>query len=539
MDIVEATPVPKLQLAIASLIQVTEAFSIMVLFPFMAFMVEDFGCKPLGMYTGFLAASFCMAQFFSTPVWGFLSNRYGRKPILFWGTLGVCVGQLVFGFATSYPQAIAGRVLGGILCGNLGVLKTFLTEISDTTNRGSCFSVLSSSWSIGTVFAPLLGGLLSSPAKKYPDHFDEGGLFGVYPYLLPVAVCICVNLVTAFMVFFFLVETKTGTKRSLKPTGGSMEMAKFVSLPTEENENEHGDEQTRVSDDDEDDDDDIELGDGIDIYDSGNKSPKSVVVIADGVDVSIESSTNVVKPDAPHLFSRNSVFFSTMSYGLLALGYVVIDETLPLYFKLSKDSGGFSFGSSQIGVLFSIGGIFMVFFTVICLPYVANIDKPLLFKIGVVLSIPSIMAFPFIPYLAELMNGEGEKLRWALLVIAVTVKNCSASLSFTAVTIQVNESADNDEELSHVNSLGQSIASFSRAVGPACGGILWSFSLANNFVEGNFVLTILIIFCASYANYRIPRSNDNPDDCQEMDVKQIRPKKTRRIKSKKNSVQVL
>ena len=57
--------------------------------------------------------------------------------------------MLVFGLARTYTQAVCGRLLSGILCGNLGVLKTFLTEITDTTNRGGGFAVLSISWSIG------------------------------------------------------------------------------------------------------------------------------------------------------------------------------------------------------------------------------------------------------------------------------------------------------------------------------------------------------------------------------------------------------
>lgn len=154
------TPLPMDQMACAFFLQMTEALNITVLFPYMAFFVEDLGKDGpnLAIYVGMLAACFCGAQFISTPIWAMLSDRYGRKPTLFLGTLGTGLGMLIFGFATTYEQAIAGRVISGLLCGNLAVLKAFLTEITDTTNRGPGFSVLAISWSIGTVFSPLIGG---------------------------------------------------------------------------------------------------------------------------------------------------------------------------------------------------------------------------------------------------------------------------------------------------------------------------------------------------------------------------------------------
>ena len=159
------TPLPMDQMTCAFFLQMTEALNITVLFPYMAFFVEDLGKDgpDLAVYVGILAACFCAAQFVSTPVWAMLSDRYGRKPTLFLGTLGTGLGMLIFGFATTYEQAIAGRLISGLLCGNLAVLKAFLTEVTDTTNRGPGFSVLAISWSIGTVFSPLIGGTYSIP----------------------------------------------------------------------------------------------------------------------------------------------------------------------------------------------------------------------------------------------------------------------------------------------------------------------------------------------------------------------------------------
>ena len=86
---VEVTPLPYLQIVAAFSLQFTEALNVTTLFPYMAFMVEDFGFesgKSLGIHVGLLAASFCTAQFFSAYFWAMAADRYGRKPILFLGT---------------------------------------------------------------------------------------------------------------------------------------------------------------------------------------------------------------------------------------------------------------------------------------------------------------------------------------------------------------------------------------------------------------------------------------------------------------------
>jgi MFS family permease len=88
----------------------------------------------LGYHVGALAASFCGAQFFSSVLWGKISDKYGRKPAIIIGTFGTIFGMLIFGTAKSYGQAVFGRILSGLLSGNLGVMESFLTEFTDDSN---------------------------------------------------------------------------------------------------------------------------------------------------------------------------------------------------------------------------------------------------------------------------------------------------------------------------------------------------------------------------------------------------------------------
>ena len=85
-------------------IQLCESLQVNVLFPYLAFMIEDYGVPPdqIGFYAGWLAASFCFSQFLSSYLWGWYSDTYGRKPAILLGT----VGTKSFYISLSYPTPL-------------------------------------------------------------------------------------------------------------------------------------------------------------------------------------------------------------------------------------------------------------------------------------------------------------------------------------------------------------------------------------------------------------------------------------------------
>ncbi|KAJ1406779.1 major facilitator superfamily domain-containing protein [Ochromonadaceae sp. CCMP2298] len=138
------TPLPRLELFCMYTVQIAEALNVELAFPFLAFMVEDFGYsgKQLGIHAGILASTFCAAQFTTAVPWGIFSDRYGRKPALVGGLLGAAAGMAAFGLSKNMLQAATARAVGGMLCGNLGVMKSHMTEITDNSNRANAFYLL-------------------------------------------------------------------------------------------------------------------------------------------------------------------------------------------------------------------------------------------------------------------------------------------------------------------------------------------------------------------------------------------------------------
>lgn len=199
-------------------LQLCEATNINVLFPFLAFMVEHFGYggHQLGYYAGFLAASFCGAQLTSSIFWGMISDKYGRKPAVVFGTFGAGIGMLVFGMATTYKQAVLGRLLSGFLSGNIGIIKSFLTEITDNTNRAKGFSYLQVAWAMGSILGPLIGGFLCYPSTKYSNIFPSGSIFDHRPFFLPCLVCVIQNIFSTIIVIAFMKEPQRKNKQIKK-----------------------------------------------------------------------------------------------------------------------------------------------------------------------------------------------------------------------------------------------------------------------------------------------------------------------------------
>jgi MFS family permease len=93
----------------------------MSIFPYVYFMIKDFGVtkheSEISVYAGMVTSAFAFAEFSSGVVWGRLSDRIGRKPVLLTGLAGTALSMLIFGFAPNLPVALLARALGGLLNG--------------------------------------------------------------------------------------------------------------------------------------------------------------------------------------------------------------------------------------------------------------------------------------------------------------------------------------------------------------------------------------------------------------------------------------
>jgi MFS family permease len=80
-------------------------------------------------YAGLLVSTYAFGEMLTAFIWGSVSDRIGRKPIVLSGLCGVAISCLMFGLAKSYWVALLARLLGGMLNGNIGVMQTMMAEM--------------------------------------------------------------------------------------------------------------------------------------------------------------------------------------------------------------------------------------------------------------------------------------------------------------------------------------------------------------------------------------------------------------------------
>ncbi len=145
-----------------------------MIIPILPFYVKSMGAS--GSALGALMATYGVLQFIFAPIWGSLSDRIGRKPVLMLGVLGNALAQLLFGLSTQLWMLFAARALAGIL--SSATLPTAMAYISDSTSvekRSGGMGVVGAAMGLGMVIGPGLGGVLSTQSLSFP-FFLAGGL---------------------------------------------------------------------------------------------------------------------------------------------------------------------------------------------------------------------------------------------------------------------------------------------------------------------------------------------------------------------------
>lgn len=161
--------------------------------PILPFYIKSFGAS--GSALGALMATYAVMQFLFSPVWGGLSDRYGRKPVLMAGILGNALAQLIFGLSTHLWMLFIARTLAGIL--SSATLPTAMAYIGDSTSerdRGGGMGMMGAAMGVGMLLGPGIAGFLASRWLALPFFLAAAlsflSLILVYIYLpesLPVS----------------------------------------------------------------------------------------------------------------------------------------------------------------------------------------------------------------------------------------------------------------------------------------------------------------------------------------------------------------
>jgi MFS transporter, DHA1 family, tetracycline resistance protein len=117
---------------------------------------------------GALVAAFSLAQLLASPVWGRVSDRIGRKPVLIVSLAGTAVGSLLTGLAGGLPLLFIGRLVDGASGASVSVAQASAADLAPPDQRARLFGLLGAAFGIGFVLGPAIGGALAPIDPRLP-----------------------------------------------------------------------------------------------------------------------------------------------------------------------------------------------------------------------------------------------------------------------------------------------------------------------------------------------------------------------------------
>ncbi|ODA76351.1 hypothetical protein RJ55_08197 [Drechmeria coniospora] len=503
-------PFPTKQMFILACCRICEPIAFMSIFPYIYYMIEDFritdDSTKISVYAGMVTSAFTLAEFATGLMWGRLSDKVGRKPVLLMGLLGTAISVLMFGFAPSLPVALFARALGGLLNGNIGVLQTTVAElVTSREQQPRAYTIMPMVWCIGSIIGPMIGGALARPCISYPNLFPRGSIWDRYPYLLP-------NLFSAIMVFvgvaiglLFLEEThiekklqrdrgrELGRKLTALLRKATGRCQRRIRIPEKQallaGHDDHddltgrnaagacaraGDKLT-------------EMDEPLPAYRSRENSPKLAPRKGPLTRPHDDQGHRIgSEPGGKAKVFTKPVILNIISYGILAFHTISFDQLFPVFLSTSppekavaelpfKFVNGFGLDTKTIGAIMSVQGLYSLLSNYLIVPPVTRrLGSLRLFRL---LAFSYFALYLVTPYLVLLPDG----LRMPAIYLLVIWKCTYATMAYPNNAILLANAAPSRQVLGTINGIAASTASLCRAVGPTLSGFLYAVGLESGY----------------------------------------------------------
>ncbi|XP_073270234.1 protein ZINC INDUCED FACILITATOR-LIKE 1-like [Primulina huaijiensis] len=413
------------------------ALTISSLFPFLYFMVRDFHIakreEDIGFYAGFIGCSFMLGRALTSVLWGTIADRYGRKPVLIIGSAMVVVFNTLFGLSVNFWMALTTRFLLGSLNGVLGPIKAYACEIVREEHQSLGLSAVSTSWGIGLIIGPALGGFFAQPADKFPGIFATDSFFGRFPYFLP---CLIISIF-AFVVTigcFWLPETLHSHK--------SERLSSHVSY---------------------------------DSLESAYRGSDEKLDVPDGRETTSKKS----------LVKNWPLMSSIIVYCVFSLHDMAYTEIFSLWAESSRRLGGLGYSTEDVGTVLAISGFGLLVFQSSLYPIAEKfIGTIMICRVAGVISIPLLTSYHYIAMLSGITQS-------ILLNCASLLKNVLSISIVTGLFVLQNRAVVQDQR-GAANGIAMTLMSLFKAMGPAGGGMI--FSWAQKRLHADFLPGDLMVF---------------------------------------------
>lgn len=510
-EVIQETPLPWGRIAPVLGLQFAEGLTSEMLYPCVGFMVKDFGLtapgddRELGYYSGWIVSSFLFGQFVSSFFWGVVSDRIGRRPVLLFGLLANALCLVLFGFSHTLSWAIFTRLMNGLLNGNMGVIQTYIKEVTDDTNQGRAFGLTGTAWGLSQCLGPVIGGLLPNIADRYPTVFGPSNIFTINPYLLPCVV------VAGLALGNFFIGLKT-LSESLTPL-----LVDDDSAFTTEGTPLLVDETTPT------------IGDNLTFTPEGgrrSRTTSSTSVTSVGLIVGYkyhkacveedndieEARDTTIEPSVFQVCTSPSVLLISFLMFLFAFAQTSSNELFPIWSLRSLEQSGLGFTKADIAKCSAFMGVVMLIFTSFVFPmWIKKLGVISLLQYGVGLCIIFMGSMPFFHefrvYLPETLVGDG--IFWSSFLVLFFCRAIAMPFCFASLTILIQNSTRH--HLGSVNGMFSSITSLSMAIPPVVSGVIFAYTSSHSFpfpfdYHFAFLLCAFCCFICLIMSFFLPQS---------------------------------
>ena len=188
------------RLSLLMAVAFVDMIGLMMVFPLLPLYARDLHADPATI--GLLSASFPIAQLASSPVWGRVSDRYGRRPALLVGLTASAIAYVIFGFASTLWLLFLSRFVQGLGGGTTGVAQAYVADTMAPNERAKGLGWLSAATSAGVIVGPALGSFAARAGETAPG-------------LVAAALC----ALNALFAWKWLPESRVPAARASTPSG--------------------------------------------------------------------------------------------------------------------------------------------------------------------------------------------------------------------------------------------------------------------------------------------------------------------------------
>ncbi|KAG2145386.1 major facilitator superfamily domain-containing protein [Suillus bovinus] len=438
------TPLPWRQFSIILFLQLAEPLTSQVISPFAPQLIRDIGITDgdetrVGYYVGLMHSLFFATQALTVLHWSRISDHIGRKPVILTGLFGLSVSMYCFGLSRTFSGLVLSRALNGALNGNIGVIKSMMVELTDSTNLAQAYAYMPIAWSSGGAIGPLIGGSLSRPADRFPNIFGHLQFMKTYPYFLACAVPATFSAVAWVVTFLFLQETvptRVTLWHLLK--GKSHEHSTSLKVP---------------------------------VTSTGSTDSLNTD------DITRRAKVDDSKPLPLRSLLIPKVIIAAGNYAALSFLDIAFRAVQPVFFATPVELGGLGLDPPRIGNILAIygviNGLFQIFFFA---DLHDRFGSKIIYSVSMAAGIPMILTLPILNAVAR-VHGLSLTV-WAIVGLQL-VLSMILNLAYSCIFIYIAAASPNQASLGATNGIAQLGVSIARTIGPATATSTFSFSIQN------------------------------------------------------------